>query len=103
LGSIELTKTELHGVEGVPEEIITTGLYSMIRHPVNIGFICTFVGWYMVWSGAYSLYYLLPILIIGLVIETFWEERNLERVSGDRYKEYKKKVGMFFPKIRRKE
>jgi len=102
LGSKELTKTELHGIKGIPEEIITTGLYSMIRHPINLGFICTFVGWYIVWSGVYSLYFL-PILIIGLVIETFWEERNLQKVSGDRYKEYKKKVGMFFPKIRRKQ
>ena len=97
-GSKELTKTGLHGAEGIPERIIKTGLYSVIRHPINLGFICIFTGWYIAWSGVYSLY-LLPILIIGLVIETFWEERNLQRVSGDEYKEYKKKVGMFFPKI----
>jgi len=101
VGSKELTKTELHGIKGIPEEIITTGLYGIIRHPINLGFICTFAGWYIVWSGVYSLYFL-PILIIGLVIETFWEERNLQKVSGDRYKEYKKKVGMFFPKTRKK-
>jgi len=101
LGSRELTKTELYGIKGIPEEIITTGLYSIVRHPINLGLIYTFAGWYIVWAGAYSLYFL-PILTIGLIIETFWEERNLERVFGDRYKEYKKKVGMFFPKIRKK-
>ena len=54
------------------------------------------------WSGVYSLYFL-AVFIIVFVIETFWEERNLEKAFGDRYTEYKKKVGMFFPKIWMKE
>lgn len=99
LSSRELMKTEFHGVKGIPEKIITTGPYRIIRHPTNVGFISAFAGWYLVWAGVYSLW-LLPILIICFVIETFWEERNLERVFGDEYGEYKKKVGMFFPKIR---
>lgn len=102
IGSKQLTKTDLHGIKGIPEEIITKGLYSIIRHPVNLGLMFTFAGWYIVWSGVYSLYFL-AVFIIVFVIETFWEERNLEKAFGDRYTEYKKKVGMFFPKIRMKE
>lgn len=100
LGSRELTKTELQGAKGVPKEIITTGLYKSIRHPINLGLIFTFAGWYIIWSGDYALIILI-ILIITLIIETFWEERNLQKIFGDNYKEYKKKVGMFFPKIKR--
>jgi len=97
----ELSKTEFHGGRGIPGRIVTTGPYSIIRHPANVGFISAFAGWSLVWGAVYSLC-LLPILIIGLVVESFWEEKNLEKVFGDEYREYKKKVGMFFPNIRGK-
>lgn len=96
----ELSKTEFHGGRGIPEKVITTGPYSIIRHPANIGFISAFTGWSLVWGAVYSLC-LVPILTIGLVIESFWEEKNLEEALGDEYREYKKKVGMFFPTISR--
>ncbi len=101
-GSKQLTKTDLHGIKGIPEGIITTGLYGIIRHPVNLGLMFTFAGWYIIWSGVYALYFL-AVFIIVFVIETFWEERNLEKAFGDGYTEYKKRVGMFFPRIRGKE
>ena len=100
-GSKQLMKTDLQGVKGIPDEIITDGLYSVIRHPVNLGLMFTFTGWYLIWTGIYSLYFLAVFLIV-FVIETFWEERNLEKEFGDSYKEYKQKVGMFFPKIKNK-
>ena len=98
IGSKQLTKAELHGIKGIPKEIITEGLYGIIRHPVNLGLMFTFTGWYILWSGVYSLYFL-AVFVIVFVFETFWEERNLEKAFGDGYTEYKKKVGMFFPKI----
>jgi len=100
IGSRQLTKANLHGIKGIPEEIITKGLYGIIRHPVNLGLMLTFSGWYILWSGVYSLYFLI-VFIIVFVFETFWEERNLEKAFGDKYTEYKRKVGMFFPKIER--
>lgn len=99
LSSRELLKTEFHGGKAgaLPEKIIKTGPYSIVRHPANLGFMSTFTGWYLYWGGLYSLC-LLPILIIFLIAETFWEEQNLEKVFGDEYKEYKKEIGMFIPK-----
>ncbi len=94
----ELSKAEFRGGRGIPEKVITTGPYSIIRHPATVGFISAFAGWSLVWAAVYSLC-LVPILIIAVVIETSWEERNLEKAFGDEYREYKKKVGMFFPKI----
>jgi len=95
----ELSKTTFRGGKGIPEKVITTGPYSVVRHPATVGFACAYVGWSLLWGGLYALY-LAPVLIIGLVIETFWEEKNLEKALGDEYKEYKQRVGMFFPKIR---
>jgi protein-S-isoprenylcysteine O-methyltransferase Ste14 len=102
--SRELMKTELRGGKAgaLPERIIKTGPYSIIRHPANLGLMSAFSGWYLACGGVYSLY-ILPILIAVFVVETFWEEKNLEEVFGDEYRQYKKKVGAFVPKIRREE
>ncbi len=100
VGSKQLMKTNLSGVKGIPEQIITTGLYSIIRHPINLGLMLTFAGWYIIFSGVYSLCFLV-IFIIFFALETLWEERNLEKAFGEKYTEYKKRVGMFLPKIKR--
>ena len=101
IGTKELVKTKLGGVKGIPDKIITNGVYNIIRHPINLGFMFIFAGWYTVWAGIYSLYFL-PVLIIIFIIVSFYEERNLIKVYGDEYKEYKKNVGMFIPKFKKR-
>ncbi len=102
IGTRQLVKTKLGGVKGIPDKIITSGVYNIIRHPVNLGFIFIFCGWYLMWSGIYSLYFL-PVLVIIFIIVSFYEERNLIKVFGDEYRNYKKNTGMFFPKLKRKK
>jgi protein-S-isoprenylcysteine O-methyltransferase Ste14 len=104
LASRELLKIEFHGgkAAALPEKIIKTGPYSIIRHPANLGFMSAFAGWYLGWGGVYSLC-LLPVLITVFLVETIWEERNLEKVFGDEYREYRKEVGAFLPKIKKRE
>lgn len=99
----ELTKTKASDLRGLatPEKLITTGPYRLIRHPANIGFISIFVGWFLTWGAVYCLYFIAPILVIGLIIESFFEERVLEKAFGDEYRDYKKRVGMYFPKMRK--
>jgi protein-S-isoprenylcysteine O-methyltransferase Ste14 len=41
-----------------------------------------------------------PALALILVLETFWEEKNLVRELGEEYLDYQRKVGMYFPKRR---
>ncbi|MGD8455319.1 MAG: isoprenylcysteine carboxylmethyltransferase family protein [Anaerolineales bacterium] len=100
-GIKQLVRTDLTGVKGIPDEVITDGLYSIIRHPVNLGLMFTIAGWFLMWAGIYSLYFLVVFLIV-FVVETRWEEKNLEKEFGDSYREYKQNVGMFFPKIKAK-
>ncbi len=99
VGSKQLVRAELQGIKGIPKKIITTGLYSIIRHPVNLGLMLIFSGWYLLWSGIYALYFLAVFLVV-FVFETFWEERNLEKEFGEEYTQYKRHVGMFIPRIR---
>lgn len=97
LGGNQLVKGELRGIKGIPDRLITKGLYARIRHPVNLGLMLIFLGWYAIFPGIYSLMFL-ACLITVLVIETFWEERNLIKKFGNEYLEYKKNVGMFIPR-----
>jgi protein-S-isoprenylcysteine O-methyltransferase Ste14 len=90
-------------IDPTPEKLVTTGLYRVVRHPLYFGCIITLFGWCLFWRALYCLYFLVPIFIIGLMIKAFQEERDLEKVFGDEYKEYKRNVGMLFPKIKRKK
>ena len=43
------------------------------------------------------------MFVLLAIVQAFIEEKYiLEKEFGDEYREYKKKVGMFFPKIGRK-
>jgi protein-S-isoprenylcysteine O-methyltransferase Ste14 len=99
IGSKQLMQTDLSGVKGIPDKIIRTGLYSRIRHPINLGLLCVFIGWYSLFSGLYA-YLFLILLAVLLILETFWEEKNLIKEFGDEYVEYQREVGMFFPRRR---
>ena len=94
LGGKQLVKTELRGIKGIPDRLITEGLYTRIRHPINLGLMLIFFGWYAVFPGVYSILFVV-CLITALVIETFWKERNLIKKFGNEYLEYKENVGMF--------
>jgi protein-S-isoprenylcysteine O-methyltransferase Ste14 len=100
LGGRELAKTRLEGVKGMPEKLITTGPYAVIRHPINLGLMLAFPGWYLLWGVTWSL--ILPaVLVIVLVVETFWEERNIRKTFAKEYEEYRRRVGMFLPRFRK--
>jgi protein-S-isoprenylcysteine O-methyltransferase Ste14 len=66
-----------------------------------VGCIIAFMGWCLFWRTLYTLCIIAPILIVALVIKAVWEERELEKVFRAEYRRYKKRVGMFFPQIRR--
>jgi protein-S-isoprenylcysteine O-methyltransferase Ste14 len=88
----------LHG----PAYFITSGPYSIVRQPQYVGGIIFIIGWFLIWGGLCSIY-ILPVLIIFILFWALIEEKYiLEKEFGNEYKEYKKKVGMFFPKIGRK-
>ena len=95
----ELSQTDFSGTSGVPARVIITGPYRFVRHPATIGFLATYGGWCLAWGALYAIYSV-PALALILVLETFWEEKNLVRELGQQYLDYREKVGMFFPKRR---
>ncbi|HNQ62039.1 MAG TPA: isoprenylcysteine carboxylmethyltransferase family protein [Bacteroidia bacterium] len=83
----------------VAESLNTSGIYSIVRHPL-------YLGNYLMWIGIVLFtrnieFTIIVSLLYWIYYERimFAEERFLERKFGDVYLDWSKKVPAFFPKI----
>ncbi|MHA2388103.1 MAG: methyltransferase family protein [Candidatus Hodarchaeales archaeon] len=82
-----------------PERVISTGVYSRIRHPQYMGALLAHFSISVLLSALYS-FLLTPFMFFYLYIIARKEEKELIREFGSSYEEYKTNVPMLFPKIR---
>jgi len=109
LGTFMISHAQLFGVSQVwarlrgqsPAEppFQTRGFYRYVRHPLMVGFLIAFwatpamsVG-HLVFAGACTGYILIATL--------GFEERDLERSMGEPYREYRRRVPAFLPRLGR--
>ncbi len=79
-----------------PGKIVTTGVYSIVRHPQYLGGLLAHVGFSFLFSALFSL--LSTALIVLIVYIISWkEEKELIREFGEEYEVYKKNVPMLIP------
>ena len=84
------------------EKIVTTGVYSIIRHPQYLGALLVHLGFSFLLSSWYSLIF--TPLVIGYIYITSWkEERELIKEFGKEYEDYMGEVPMLIPRLRKKE
>jgi len=83
------------------EKIVTTGAYSIVRHPQYLGGLLAHVGISFLLSAWYSLL-LTPFMIVLIYLISRKEEEELIREFGKEYEDYKKKVPMLIPKLRKR-
>ncbi|MFX1483117.1 MAG: methyltransferase family protein [Promethearchaeota archaeon] len=81
------------------ERVISSGVYSKVRHPQYLGAILSHIGASFLLSAFYSLI-VTPLVIAINYILCWKEERELIREFGEDYSEYRKTVPMLFPRIR---
>ncbi|MFX0003919.1 MAG: methyltransferase family protein [Candidatus Hodarchaeota archaeon] len=82
------------------EKIVSTGLYSIIRHPQYFGGVIAHVGITILLSALLSL--LSTPIIVALNILISWkEEKELIKEFGKEYEDYMKRVPMFLPRLKR--
>ena len=87
------------GTERDKPELIVTGVFRIVRHPIYLGAILFYLGASLITMSIASVLFL--IVIIGFYIYIAkYEERILNKEFGQDYLEYKKKTGMLFPKLR---
>lgn len=88
VGLFVIALLTIKSLESYDGELITKGIYSKIRHPMYLGFICWLIGAPIFFGGVFSLF--LSFLFIANVL--FW--RHLEEIELDErfktYKEYRK-------------
>lgn len=99
------------GIEGVKEttlrvaethrteKIITSGVYSITRHPQYLGGLLAHVGISFLLSASYSLLST-PLMAFLIYLISRKEEKELIKEFGKEYEDYRKKVSMFLPSTR---
>ena len=76
------------------EKIITSGVYSISRHPQYLGGLLAHVGTSFLLSASYSLLST-PLMALLIYLISRKEEKELIKEFGKEYEDYRKKVSMF--------
>ena len=83
-----------------PKTLVTIRIYRYVRNPMMIGVWCILIGeaglfmsfGILIW---FSIFFILSVLLVPL-----WEEVDLEKRFGEFYREYKREVPRWIPKMK---
>jgi len=81
------------------ETIVTTGTYSVVRHPQYLGGLLAHAGISFLLSAWFSLLFT-PVMVALIYLISRKEEEELIREFGKKYEDYKKRVPMLIPRLR---
>ena len=81
-------------------QLVTTGPYRWIRHPIYTIFIFYFLSLFLISTNLFLLIAWI-IMVITLIIRIPSEEQMLLNQFGDAYREYMKTTGRLFPRLRK--
>lgn len=79
-------------------ELVTSGIYRYIRHPQYTGFMLITLGMIFDWATLLLLV-MWPIMTVLYVRLARKEEAEMEAEFGQEYVEYRRRTGMFLPKL----
>jgi protein-S-isoprenylcysteine O-methyltransferase Ste14 len=71
--------------------LVTSGIFRVVRHPIYSGTLMAVLGWIILWKSLISLLYF-PVLFLLCYLVIVFEERGLLEEYGDEYADYKKKT-----------
>ena len=95
-GGRELTKGRVGDIPRMEtNQLVTTGLYGCMRHPMLFGLTLLPLGWALLLGSPTFIMLVAPLemfFIIGMVI--VFEEMEVKRKFGDAYESYKQRVPM---------
>lgn len=77
-------------------ELVTSGPYRFVRHPIYSGLLLLALGW-AVWRGQYAGFWGLLVVLILLWVKARFEEQLMIEHFGDAYLGYKSRVKALVP------
>jgi len=84
---------QVHGAHG---RMVTEGLYAFVRHPQYTGLFLVITGFLVQWPTLLTVL-MAPILLYAYAHLARTEEQHMLEQFGEQYKEYMKRVPVFFP------
>ncbi len=78
------------------DPLVIRGIYSKIRHPLYLGLLFIFFGFFVV-SGTLGAFIHLFCLLVYLPIGIYFEEKNLLKMYGSAYDDYRKRIPAILP------
>ncbi len=86
-----------------PPKLITNGPYAYIRNPMLLGLFIFMLGLGAMLGSLSLIFIFTPLfVVINILYIKAIEEREMEKKFGKEYLEYKKRVPMFIPRLRKK-
>jgi protein-S-isoprenylcysteine O-methyltransferase Ste14 len=82
---------EIHESKG---NLVTTGIYSHIRHPQYLGFLLMTFGMNLEWTTLFT-FTLWPVIVVVYYRLAKMEEKEAEEVFGEEYRKYHKRFRCF--------
>ena len=86
----------IYGAQG--KKLLTAGVYSYVRHPQYAGLFLVTIGFLFQWPSMTTLI-MWPILMWSYYRLAMKEEKDVEKIFGKQYEEYRKKVPAFLPRL----
>lgn len=83
-----------------PRELITTGPYSFVRNPLISGILGTLFGETLLFGSIFVLMWFVLIWVVNSLYFPIAEEPALHQRFGRNYKDYKRNVPRWIPRLR---
>lgn len=88
-------------VFGARHELMTRGIYGVVRHPQYLGLMLVVIAFNIQWPTLLTLA-MAPLLIVAYVRQARREDRELNARFGGAYLRYAERVPGFIPRLRRR-
>ena len=84
----------------LPERLVTTGPYRVVRHPFYVSYLLFWFGWALASWSAWALLPLATMATLYLIAARYEEKLLATSDMAEAYAAYQRETGLFWPKIR---
>lgn len=82
------------------KKMVMVGLYQYVRNPMIMGVMIVLIGESIAIASRSIFIWSLIFFVINTIYFVLYEEPNLEKRFGDEYREYKKHVARWVPRLK---